>query len=120
MMKARELGVTVDEKSAQTRAILARIKKLEKDGYEFEAADASFELLVRRSLEKIPAPFQIESYEVKVVRSDLPPVRPATPRLPCASVKKYKRPLPAGMVRSTPSMLPCEKPCSPPSPPSAK
>ena len=69
MMKARELGVTVDEKSAQTRAILARIKKLEKDGYEFEAADASFELLVRRSLEKIPAPFQIESYEVKVVRS---------------------------------------------------
>jgi 2-isopropylmalate synthase len=29
MMKARELGVTVDEKSAQTRAILAKIKKLE-------------------------------------------------------------------------------------------
>ena len=50
MMKARELGVTVDEKSAQTRAILARIKKLEKDGYEFEAADASFELLLRAEI----------------------------------------------------------------------
>ena len=69
MMKARELGLTVEEKSPATRAILAKIKKLERDGYEFEAADASFELLVRRSLEKIPAPFQIESYKVEVVRA---------------------------------------------------
>jgi 2-isopropylmalate synthase len=69
MMKARELGIAVEEKSPQTRAILAKIKKLEKDGYEFEAADASFELLVRRSLEKIPTPFQIESYKVEVVRA---------------------------------------------------
>ena len=69
MMKARELGITVEEKSPATRDILAKIKKLEKDGYEFEAADASFELLVRRSLQKIPAPFQIDSYQVKVVRS---------------------------------------------------
>ena len=69
MMKARELGLTVEEKSPQTRAILTSIKKLEKEGYEFEAADASFELLVRRSLEKIPAPFQIQSYKVEVVRT---------------------------------------------------
>ena len=69
MMKARELGIAVEEKSPQTRAILAKIKKLEKDGYEFEAADATFELLVRRSLEKIPTPFQIESYKVEVVRA---------------------------------------------------
>jgi 2-isopropylmalate synthase len=69
MMKARELGIAIEEKSPQTRAILAKIKKLEKDGYEFEAADASFELLVRRSLEKIPAPFQIESYKVEVIRA---------------------------------------------------
>ena len=38
MMKARELGITVEEKSPATRDILAKIKKLEKDGYEFEAA----------------------------------------------------------------------------------
>jgi 2-isopropylmalate synthase len=69
MMKARELGIAVEEKSPQTRTILAKIKKMEKDGYEFEAADASFELLVRRSLEKIPTPFQIESYKVEVLRT---------------------------------------------------
>ncbi|NBR68718.1 MAG: citramalate synthase [Verrucomicrobia bacterium] len=69
MMKARELGITLDEKSATTRGILSKIKKLEKEGYEFEAADASFELLVRRSLEKIPAPFLLDSYKVEVTRA---------------------------------------------------
>lgn len=69
MMKARELGITLDEKAASTRDILAHIKKLEKEGYEFEAADASFELLVRRSLEKLPAPFQLDSYKVEVARA---------------------------------------------------
>jgi len=69
MMKARELGITLDEKAASTRNILAHIKKLEKEGYEFEAADASFELLVRRSLEKLPAPFQLDSYKVEVARA---------------------------------------------------
>ena len=69
MMKARELGIALDEKSATTRGILSKIKKLEKEGYEFEAADASFELLVRRSLEKIPAPFLLDSYKVEVTRA---------------------------------------------------
>jgi 2-isopropylmalate synthase len=69
MMKARELGIPLDEKAASTRDILAHIKKLEKEGYEFEAADASFELLVRRSLEKLPAPFQLDSYKVEVARA---------------------------------------------------
>jgi 2-isopropylmalate synthase len=69
MMKARELGISLDEKAAATREILAHIKKLEKEGYEFEAADASFELLVRRSLEKLPAPFQLDSYKVEVARA---------------------------------------------------
>ena len=69
MMKARELGISLDEKAASTRSILAHIKKLEKEGYEFEAADASFELLVRRSLEKLHAPFQLDSYKVEVARA---------------------------------------------------
>lgn len=69
MMKARELGIELAEKSAATRTILSKIKKLEKEGYEFEAADATFELLVRRCLEKIPAPFQLDSYKVEVARA---------------------------------------------------
>lgn len=67
-MKARELGLVLEEKAAPTREILAHIKRLEKDGYEFEAADASFELLVRRFLEKLPVPFRLDSYKVEVAR----------------------------------------------------
>ncbi|MEM1058622.1 MAG: citramalate synthase [Verrucomicrobiota bacterium] len=51
MMKAQELGLDLEEKSDVTRRILARIKQLENEGWEFEAADASFEVLVRRYLE---------------------------------------------------------------------
>lgn len=51
MMKARELGLELEEKSDTTRRVLSEIKRLENEGWEFEAADASFEVLVRRYLE---------------------------------------------------------------------
>ena len=63
MMKARELGLTVEEKSTQTRAILAKIKKLEKEGYEFEAADASFELLVLDAFSSDAIPLHLVTRE---------------------------------------------------------
>ena len=56
MLKARELGIELEEKSAETRTILQVVKQMENEGYEFEAADASFELLVRRRL-RPSAPF---------------------------------------------------------------
>jgi 2-isopropylmalate synthase len=42
--KARELGLELPEEGS----VLEELKRLEHDGYEFEAAEASFELLVRR------------------------------------------------------------------------
>ncbi|NJK93139.1 MAG: citramalate synthase [Blastochloris sp.] len=66
MMKARELGLELDEKAPATRVILDEIKKLEKDGYEFEAADASFELLVRRHLDHFQASFELGEYHVSM------------------------------------------------------
>jgi len=50
LMKARELGFELSKGSEQVTRILAQIKVLENQGYEFEAADASFDLLVRRAL----------------------------------------------------------------------
>jgi 2-isopropylmalate synthase len=52
LAKARELGIRVDEEER----VLAELKRLEHDGFEFEAAEASFELLVRR-LGSAPVPF---------------------------------------------------------------
>ncbi len=50
LAKAQALGFTLSKGSPEVAAVLAEIKRLEKDGYEFEAAEASFELLVRKQL----------------------------------------------------------------------
>lgn len=49
---ASELGVELPKGSPEAAAILQAVKRLENQGYEFESADASFALLVRRALGK--------------------------------------------------------------------
>ena len=50
IMKARELGFDVTKDTPELSAMLARVKALEHEGYEFEAADGSLALLIRRAL----------------------------------------------------------------------
>ena len=52
LAKARELGIQLDEEDR----VLAELKRLEHDGFEFEAAEASFELLVHK-LRSAPEPY---------------------------------------------------------------
>jgi len=63
-MKARELGIEVEEKSEQMRSFLAVLKDLEFKGYEFENADASMEVLLRRHFENLGDVFKLVSYRV--------------------------------------------------------
>ena len=60
LYKAKELGVELDPKDERVNAILEELKKLENDGYEFEGADASFELLVRKALGEYRKPFNLK------------------------------------------------------------
>ena len=69
VMKARELGFDVTNTTPQLREMLAKIKELEHQGYEFEAADGSLALLIRRALTHEPPPFVVDAYNV-AVRSD--------------------------------------------------
>jgi len=46
--------------------MLARIKELEHRGYEFEAADGSLTLLIRRVLTSAPPPFTVDAYHVSM------------------------------------------------------
>ena len=48
MLKAKELQLDLGKESPETRKILSEIQRLENDGYQFEAAEASFELLVQK------------------------------------------------------------------------
>ncbi len=58
--KAQELGIELDP--ATMPASSAAIKQLEADGYQFEGADASFELLIRRHGRGYTPPFDLVDF----------------------------------------------------------
>ena len=47
--KAKSMGIKVDRADDRTRKLLEMLKELEEAGYQFEGADASFELLIHRT-----------------------------------------------------------------------
>lgn len=68
MMKAKEIGVELDSKASEMKSFLKDLKDLEYRGYEYEAADASFKLLLKRAFEKKEDSFEVLSYRVTVRR----------------------------------------------------
>ena len=64
-LRALELGLASGEAEA---AVLQRIKELELRGFQFEAAEGSFEMLLRRSAPDYRAPFVLEDFTVLVER----------------------------------------------------
>ncbi len=66
MMKAAELGLKLDEKSPDMANFIERLKTLENAGYEYEAADASFKLLVERMLKKRADKIEVVDYHVYI------------------------------------------------------
>ncbi len=72
MMKARDMGVDVDSKSPEIKQFLDELKELEFRGYEYEAADASFALLLSKYLRKDKKDhFNVRGYRVIVERDEL-------------------------------------------------
>jgi 2-isopropylmalate synthase len=65
-LKSRELGLDLAGQPDTLARVTNRVKELEAAGWSFEAADASFELLVRGELGETVAPFALESYRVIV------------------------------------------------------
>lgn len=64
-LKGRELGFDLRGDDALLTRILAKVKDLELRGYTFDAADASFELLLRREVDgDVDAYFDVESWRV--------------------------------------------------------
>jgi len=66
--KAAELGIELDRNAPETRELLGKIKALESEGYEYEGADASLELLMRRSMGDALRFFTLEGFHVSVSR----------------------------------------------------
>jgi 2-isopropylmalate synthase len=68
VMKARELGFDISNQTPELREMLSRIKTLEHQGYEFESADGSLALLIRKALTHEAPPFEVDAYHVSVRR----------------------------------------------------
>ncbi len=67
-LKARELGLELDEKNPEMKKLVEELKAREFRGYEYEAADASFKLLVARCLGNRKSFFEVEGYRVIIER----------------------------------------------------
>ncbi len=62
--KLKDFGLTVSD--SQSKEIADKIKELESKGYQFEGADASFELLVRRFRDDMKAPFKVLGFKISI------------------------------------------------------
>lgn len=64
VLKAEQLNVKLDKKSPEAKKLLLDLQEKEHQGYAFEAADASFELFMKRALEKYKPFFILEGFKV--------------------------------------------------------
>jgi len=70
-LKSRELGIDLSDNKEVVTRVVERVKEMESRGFTFEAADASFELLLREELDgKRATFFTIEDWATTVNRDD--------------------------------------------------
>ncbi|MFD3157241.1 citramalate synthase [Haloimpatiens sp. FM7330] len=59
-----KINLNIEKDSQETKRIINKLKKLEHEGYQFEGAESSFELLVRKELGIFKPSFQLIEYKV--------------------------------------------------------
>ncbi len=71
--KAKELGIELGGNGFDSKRIAVEIKRLEHEGYQFDAAEGSFELLLKRLTGQFKPLFNLESFRVAIEKDkDLP------------------------------------------------
>ncbi|MEX0659626.1 MAG: citramalate synthase [Egibacteraceae bacterium] len=70
VLKGKDFGLDLADDDEAVNRVLERVKDLEHAGYSFEAADASFELLVRSEMGEDAQTFTLESFRTIVEHRD--------------------------------------------------
>ena len=78
VIKAQELGFKITNDTPELKAILNRVKELENQGYEYEAAEGSLALLIGKTLRHRKVPFTVETYHVSMRRDSRESICEAT------------------------------------------
>src|SRR5690349_2612318 len=66
LAELERIGLAVDKADGRVNRLLEEVKEREAAGYAYEAAGASFELLARRMLGRVPDYFAVEKFDVNV------------------------------------------------------
>lgn len=66
LLRAKELDLDLNKEDAKTKKLLKLIQELEHKGYHFEAAEASFEILMKKALKKYKKFFELEGFRVVI------------------------------------------------------
>lgn len=67
--KSREMGIRLGKNRLETQKIVNEIKKLEDQGYQFDAAEGSLELLIKKAMGRFTPPFLLESFRVTIEKN---------------------------------------------------
>jgi len=67
--KAKELGIDLGANGLDSRSIAAEIKRMENEGFQFDAADGSFKILLQKLTEQYKSCFELESYRVNMEKN---------------------------------------------------
>lgn len=88
--KSKEYGLDLKKDTKETKKIIDTVKALEAEGYQFEGAEASFELLVRKILQPREDYFELEGFRTIVeMQKDGRMLAEATTRLKVGGEEKY-------------------------------
>lgn len=68
LVRLNEAGIKYDASDSRLNALLEDVKQREAEGYSYDGAEASFEVLARRALGQMPDFFRIRSFRVQVER----------------------------------------------------
>jgi 2-isopropylmalate synthase len=64
--KAKEFGVVLGDQGKDTQEIVAEIKSMEDQGYQFDVADGSMKILLEKFTEQFEPHFDLESFRISI------------------------------------------------------
>ncbi len=88
--KAKELGVDLPPSGNEAQKLLEQVKLLESRGFQYENAEASFELLIHRAKPDYQPPFELVDFMVVVEKRRRPSTRKGMEEMLSEAVVKVK------------------------------
>jgi len=90
IFKASELGVDLPAQGKEAEKVLEQVKQLESRGFQYENAEASFEMLLRRAKPDYSSPFELVDFMVVIEKRRRMPTRKGTEEILSEAMVKIK------------------------------